>query len=199
MEPKRSSELKEGKWSRLERRVLTILQKAAKDDAVTHRIASVPALLYRLHVLYAPGSTAERAAILRYLEGTSAGTNLSETVTALRKWRRHLRRASEMSVAIPDASLLLRGIENIAGKAIDSNQEVKFRLALSRNQLQLQYRPTQSTVLSYYNHVLAELQQVTPTRQQASSTSNTSDGAALKGMNATSAGTGGVVGVIRTW
>ena len=142
--------------------MLGTLQKAAKDDAVTHRIASVPALLYRLHVLYAPGSTAERAAILRYLEGTSAGTNLSETVTALRKWRRHLQRASEMSVAIPDASLLLRGIENIAGKAIDSNQEVKFRLALYRNQLQLQYRPTQSTVLSYYNHVLAELQQVTP-------------------------------------
>ncbi|CAE7216076.1 Cfap91 [Symbiodinium sp. CCMP2592] len=179
LEPKRSSDLADAKWSRLERRVLTMLlgtlQKAAKDDAVTHRISSVPALLFRLHVLYAPGSSSERAAILRQLEGSSAGLGLAETVTALRKWRRHLQRAEEMKVSVPDASLLLRSIETIAGRAIDANQDVKFRLALSRNQLQLQYRPNYHSVLSYYNHVLAELQQETTK---------------LKAANATGAGTG---------
>ncbi|CAE7845141.1 GIP, partial [Symbiodinium necroappetens] len=197
LEPRRSVELMDGKWSRLERRVLTMmlgtLQKAAKDDAVTHRISSVPALLFRLHVLYAPGSSSERAAILRQLEGTTAGSSPADTVAALRKWRRHLQRAEEMRVAVPDSSILLRGIEAIAGKAIEANQDVKFRLALSRNQLQLQYRPTYDGVLSYYNHVIAELQQATPMRtsQPAASSSNaTTEAAKLKALGTTSAGTG---------
>ncbi|OLQ12084.1 Copia protein [Symbiodinium microadriaticum] len=197
LEPRRSVELMDGKWSRLERRVLTMmlgtLQKAAKDDAVTHRISSVPALLFRLHVLYAPGSSSERAAILRQLEGANAGASPADTVAALRKWRRHLQRAEEMRVAVPDSSILLRGIEAIAGKAIEANQDVKFRLALSRNQLQLQYRPTYDGVLSYYNHVIAELQQAAPMRtsQPAPSSSNaTTEAAKLKALGTNSAGTG---------
>ncbi|CAE7342039.1 GIP, partial [Symbiodinium sp. CCMP2456] len=185
--------LSDPKWSRLERRVLTMmlasLQKTAKEDAVTHRISTVTGLLYRLHVLYAPGSSAERASILRQLDGTPAGTGLSDAVTALRKWRRHLQRAQEMNVSVPDASILLRGIDTIAGRAIENHADLKFRLALSRTQLQLQYRPTLDSVLKYYNHAIAELQQAAPARNSSSSATSVPEGTKLKGMNA-GAGTG---------
>ena len=197
LEPLRPAELQDERWSRLERRVLTLLlatlQRQAKDDAVTHRISNVSGLLFRLHVLYAPGSAAERASILRHLEGSPGTTSVVDTVTALRRWRRLLQRAEEMHVAIPDPSVLLKAIETMAAKAIDANPELKFRLSLSKSQLHLQYRPTLENVLRYYNHVSAELQQAAPTRPPSSqATSTTQDGAKLKGMNATgnAAGTG---------
>ena len=128
LEPVRSEELCEERWSRLERRVLTLmlatLRKQAKDDAVTHRINTVPGLLYRLHILYAPGSAAERATILRQLEGQSGTTSIVDTVVALRKWRRQLQRADEMRVSIPDSSLLLRGVETLASRAVEANASI---------------------------------------------------------------------------
>ncbi|CAE7252215.1 unnamed protein product [Symbiodinium sp. CCMP2592] len=133
-----SPELAAAKWSRLERRVMTMLltamPKAVKEDAVTHRVGTVAGAMFRLHVLYAPGGVAERTAILKQLEGQ------------------------------PDASVLLRGIEMIIGGALKRLPDTSFRLALARNELQLQNRPTQDTVLRYFDHALAELQQSAPSR-----------------------------------
>ena len=103
---------------------LGTLQKSAKDDAVTHRINTVPGLLYRLHILYAPGSAAERATILRQLEGQPGTTSIVDTVVALRKWRRQLLRADEMRASIPDSSLLLRGVETLASRAVEANASI---------------------------------------------------------------------------
>ncbi|CAE7684535.1 TY5A, partial [Symbiodinium sp. KB8] len=176
LEPLRPAELQDERWSRLERRVLTLLlatlQRQAKDDAVTHRISNVSGLLFRLHVLYAPGSAAERASILRHLEGSPGTTSVVDTVTALRRWRRLLPHAEEMHVAVPDPSVLLKAIETMAARAIDANPELKFRLSLSKSQLHLQYRPTLENVLRYYNHVSAELQQAAPTRYWRSGFAN---------------------------
>ena len=112
--------------------MLGTLKKQAKDDAVTHRISTVPGLLFGLHVLYAPGRAAERASSLRQLEGQPGTNNMAETIAAMRKWRRQLQRADEMRVSIPDAPLLLRGVETLSSKSVESNAEIKFRLALSR-------------------------------------------------------------------
>ena len=49
---------------------LSVMTKSVREEAVTHRISNVAGLLYRSHVLYAPGGSSERAAILRQLEGT---------------------------------------------------------------------------------------------------------------------------------
>ena len=192
--PEVPSELKEGKWSRLERRVMSMLlsamPKAIKEDAVTHRVSSVAGILYRLHVLYAPGGVNERTTILKQLEGAQGGDNVVDVITSLRKWRRNLTRALEMSVSPPDASVLLKGIELISGNAVKKQPDVHFLLALARNELQLQNRPTQETVLRYYDHVLAELQQTTPARS-ASRTSGTGDEAPKLRAVDGQAGTGG--------
>ena len=95
-----------------------------------------------------------------------------------------------MFVAIPDGSVLLRAVEVISSKAVEANQDVKFRLALSKSQLQLQYRPTVDNVMKYYQHILAELQQATPARSTMSPASGGTDGTKLKGLNAQGNGAG---------
>ncbi|CAE7947072.1 Copia protein [Symbiodinium microadriaticum] len=172
LEPEIPYELKDPKWSRLERRVMTLLlgslKKAAKEEMVTHRVVSVPNLLYRLHVMYQPGGASERAAILRQLEGMSSGDGVQECISSLRKWRRYLQRAEEMGVSIPDASLLLKGVEAMTNRTLDVHSEVKFRVALAKNELQLQSRPTLDNVIRYHNTILAELQQLGPAKSRAS-------------------------------
>ena len=85
-------ELRDPRWSRLERKVtmmlLASMRKPAKDEVITHRISTVPALLYRMFILYQPGGSAERGTILRHLEGQgratdgSAGTSSSKYLRA---------------------------------------------------------------------------------------------------------------------
>ena len=153
-------------WEGLDRRVLTLVLAAmprqAKEDAVTHRVKTTADALFRLYVLYQPGSTTERAAVLKLLEGAPAGENPEEAVTALRRWRRHLNRAVDMGITPPDASLQLRGLDLIIAKVVERDAGLSFRLSLARHTLQLQNRPTQETVLQFYDHALAEIQQLAP-------------------------------------
>ena len=190
--PTMTEELKDAKWFRLERRVLSLLlaamPKAVREDTITHRVESVAGVLYRLHVLYQPGGAMERTAILKHLEGAPGSEDPGEVVTQLRRWRRYLARAEEMSIALPDASLQLHGIEKIVARVLEKFADVKFRLALARNELRLSSAPTSETVLKYYQHALAELQQVTP------NVKNNQDGARLKGANTTTTATPGTGG-----
>ena len=161
LQPRIPDELREPKWASLERRVMTLLlgsmKKPAKDDAVTHRILDVPSLLYRLRVLYQPGGISERAAILKHLEGKSISDNVHECIAALRKWRRYIERAESMRVSIPDPSILLGAVELMIKKVMDMCPEVKFRVALMKNELQLQGNPTLDSILRFHTHILAEL------------------------------------------
>ena len=173
MQPVIPEALKDGKWARLERKVMTLLlgsmKKAAKEDAVTHRIVDVPSLLFRLHVLYQPGGVSERAAVLKHLEGKPIGEDVHECIAALRKWRRYLERAEAMHVTVPDASILLRALEVMIKRVLAAFPEVKFRVDLTKNELQLQGRPTLEAVLRFYTHVLAELQMIAPVSLSTSS------------------------------
>ena len=182
--PIRPPELRDVKWSRLERRVSTMLlsamPKVAKEDAVTHRLSDVASMLYRLHVLFQPGGNAERAAILRHLDGQQGTESTAETVAQLRRWRRYHARAQEMGLSLPDPSLQLKGIDLITAKVLEKNGDVNFRLALARNDLQLQARPTQDSVLKYYDHALAELQQATPAKSARSASALSLDAPKLK-------------------
>ncbi|CAE7919128.1 unnamed protein product [Symbiodinium necroappetens] len=134
--PVLTATLRDKKWYRLERRVLTLLLSAmprgVKEDTITHRVENVTSVLYRLHVLYQPGGTAERSAILGHLSGSSGTDDPTEVVARLRKWRRYLARADEMGIAAPDASILLKGLDLTLQKVLEKFPEVKFRLNESR-------------------------------------------------------------------
>ena len=187
LQPTIPEELKDQKWARLERRVMTLLlgamKRPAKEDAITHRIADVPSLLYRLHALYQPGGVSERAAVLKHLEGRLGGEDVHECVAALRKWRRYVERAEAMNVTVPDSSILLGAVELMVKKVLAAHPEVKFRTDLMKNELQLQGRPTLDGVLRFHTHVLAELQMIAPVSMSSTS-------AALKAIGAGQAGTG---------
>ena len=176
-------ELKDQKWSRLERKVMTLLlnamKKTAKDEVITYRISSVPALLYRMYVLYQPGGAAERTTILKHLEGQAASEDVQLCVAALRRWRRYWQRAEDIGISVPDASVLLRSVEQISKRALEAHPELKFRVALTKNELALHSRPETDSVIRYYNTILAELQTVAPTKG-TSTTTATTDAAKLK-------------------
>ena len=72
--------------------------------------------------------------------------------------------ANEMGPSLPDPSLQLKALDVISFKVLEKNGDVNFPLALARNDLQLQGRPTQDTILKYYDHLLAELQQAAPAK-----------------------------------
>ena len=74
--------------------------------------------LLRLHVLYAPGSAAQRASILRHLEWSPGSSNLTETIAALRRRRRHLYRADEEHVPL----VLLKRWSNWTGRCFNEAQ-----------------------------------------------------------------------------
>ena len=176
-------ELKDQKWSRLERKVMTLLlnamKKTAKDEVITYRISSVPALLYRMYVLYQPGGAAERTTILKHLEGQAASEDVQLCVAALRRWRRYRQRAEDIGISVPDASVLLRSVEQISKRALEAHPELKFRVALTKNELALHSRPETDSVIRYYNTILAELQTVAPTKGTSTITATT-DAAKLK-------------------
>ncbi|OLQ10538.1 hypothetical protein AK812_SmicGene5742 [Symbiodinium microadriaticum] len=181
--PSIPDELRDPRWSRLEKKVtmmlLAAMCKPAKDEVITHRISTVPSLLYRLFVLYQPGGSAERGTILRHLEGHSAGNDVYQCITALRKWRRYLQRAEDIGISVPDGSVLLKGVEAITAQALEALPDVKFRVALAKNDLQLHSRPEADSVIRYSNAIMAELQTAAPVRR----TGSTSEPARLKNIN----------------
>ena len=177
--PRTAPELLEPKWVRLDRKVMTLIlaamPKTVREDAVTHRVSSVSAVPLRLHILYSPGGIAERTAVLKHLEGHSAGDQVVDAIAALRRWKRHLTRCQEMLLSVPEASILLRGLEVTVAACVQKHPEMSFRLSLARNELQLQSRPTQESVMKFYDHLMAELQQALPAKWSLKGSSGTSD------------------------
>lgn len=105
-----------------------------------------------------PGGLQEKQVILRQLEDPEAGNALAG-VTSLRKWLRRLRRAEDVGLSLPDASILLRGLTRFM-KKLASNPEMGFRSSLIRNTLQLGTIPNHGTVRTHSEHLLSELEQM---------------------------------------
>ncbi|CAE7402512.1 unnamed protein product, partial [Symbiodinium microadriaticum] len=166
--PRIAPELLEPKWVRLDRKVMTLIlaamPKTVREDAVTHRVSSVAAVLFRLHILYSPGGIAERTAVLKHLEGHSAGDQVVDAIAALRRWKRHLTRSQEMLLSVPDASIPSAWVGSHRGSL-----EAAF---LGEK---LQSRPTQESVMKFYDHLMAELQQALPAKWSLKGSSGTSD------------------------
>ena len=159
-------ELEDGRWSRLDKRVMALLLPAmtanVKQEILMLRLATVKEVLFKLYTIYAPGGAAERASLLKQLEAIPAQTSVVELIGSLRRWKKLANRAAEMGVALPDGSVLLVAIETAIKGLVDSNRDMAFKLNMAKQELQLPYRPTVSTVMTYADHVMAELQQIIP-------------------------------------
>ena len=154
------------KWLRLEKRVMGLLLQAMppqiKAEIMMLRIDKAKDCVFKLHTIYAPGGTSERASLIRQLEFIPTSDSPLELISALRKWKKLVTRAGEMGVSLPDGSVLLMAIDGAAKKIVEANKDMAFKLNMAKQELQLPYRPFLTSVLTYSDHLLAELQQAIP-------------------------------------
>ncbi|CAJ1452728.1 unnamed protein product [Effrenium voratum] len=168
--PTPPSEVCNGRWRRVERRAVTLLMKALPDQVKEELIATksldVFSLICRLMLLYQPGGVAERSAILKNLEQPQEATSIQAAVQGIRRWLRWRRRAEEIGVSLPDPSVLNRGLQRLTKKVLENNKDLNFKISLARSTLQVDTVPNYSTIGTYCEHLLSELEQLVHTEKK---------------------------------
>ena len=162
--PELPDHLKQRKWSRLEKRAASLLMasipETLREEVVASKAVSTHGIMSKAMLVYQPGGLGERGAILQALESPQESATISTAITQLRKWIRWKRRACEMGVSIPDASILMRGLSRLMKKLLTLHPDLNFRLSLVRNSLLVDTVPTLDSVNKYSEHLLAELEQM---------------------------------------
>eukprot|EP00438_Fugacium_kawagutii_P029791 Skav227164 [mRNA] locus=scaffold502:278286:285743:- [translate_table: standard] len=163
-EPTPTDVMKQKKWSRVERRATSMLMLAIpeplKEEIVASKSLSVLGVLTKGMLMYQPGGMTEKTAILTSLESPAEAQTISAGISTLRRWMRWRRRAEEVGVSLPDATVLVRGLAKLSRKITQANPDLQFRLALVRNSLLIDTCPSQETVVSYAENMLAEMEQM---------------------------------------
>ncbi|CAE7888738.1 RE1 [Symbiodinium microadriaticum] len=159
-----TKELRDTKWSRLDKRAASMLLQAVpeglKSELMANRLSSTISILGRILTIYRPGSAAERQQVLRALESPGGATSPADLVEVLRRWMRWLKRAQDLGLQVPDASILLKGLDTASKQQMDRNGEIVFRSNMLRYSLDLDAAPTLQNVLRYHGHLLAEFEQL---------------------------------------
>lgn len=162
--PEPSLELKNPRWTRLERRasslLLTALPEAQKDEMIATQSLSPLAIVAKLMVAYQPGGLAEKGIVLRALEQPEEAQSLPHALTLLRRWIRWKRRAQDVGVILPDPSILVRGLNRMMKKVLEGNKELNFRISLAKTTLMVESIPREETVQQLAEHLVAEVEQI---------------------------------------
>ncbi|CAE6970102.1 RE1 [Symbiodinium sp. CCMP2592] len=162
LNPVETPELKSPAWSRLAKRLeallITAAPKQVREELVQSRLKSPLHLLYRLHVLYAPGGVQEREHALRSLQHTSSPTTPQAALDALRQWRRWLSRTEALGGSLPDPVILTKALLNIVKTVLEGNAEVQFRMGLVKAALRAETAPTVAVVHQLHAALLSEVE-----------------------------------------
>ncbi len=162
--PSSSAELKDVKWGRLERRatslLLSSLPPSQREEMIATKTLSPLGIVSKLMVIYQPGGLSEKGIILRNLENPQEAASLSAALQSLRRWLQWKRRAEEVGVALPDATILVRGLNKITKRILESNKELNFRISLAKTTLMVESVPQLGTVHQLAEHLIAEVEQV---------------------------------------
>ena len=90
--PEASSQLSQPKWTRVSRRIETMIIAAApqdvRDEISASRTSGLFPLVCKLYVVYGPGTLMERELGLKHISDPPAGTTIQDTVDILRRWKR---------------------------------------------------------------------------------------------------------------
>ena len=150
------------RYQRVESRAVTLILSAVpghiKDEAVSNRWLSSAALLFRIQCIYQPGGSSERSMLLSHLVNPEVVKSVSAGVVMLRKWQQNFFRVRELNAALPDSSLLLKGLDQATGGLLGANPTLGFRVNAFRNRVSLDYNPTVSTVLQFVRLLQAEFE-----------------------------------------
>ena len=159
--PPTAEDLEKGKFSRLSARTAEMLLQAmaetVRPEMVARSVTRSPvALLFRLYTMYQPGGESEKAYILQYLVTPPKAQTAVEMVATLRQWERMLVRADNLSIAKPDPSLLVRGLNALVGDVWAKDRDVTFRTQLVKSRLGVDVSPTWESALQLHQHLRAE-------------------------------------------
>ncbi|CAE7540501.1 RE1 [Symbiodinium natans] len=159
-----SADLLSARWTRLDKRacgmVLQAIPESVKKEVLANRLTTTLEVLARIVTLYRPGSATERQQILKALSKPGAATTPLEVVDSLRRWARWLKRSRDLGLQAPDASILLKGLDQAVKRVNESQPEVSFRLNLVRYTLDLDASPTLDAVEKYHSNLLGEYEQL---------------------------------------
>ena len=154
------SRFRNGRYARVDQRAVTLLLAAVsselKEDIVTQRLFSTPAIVFRVLTRYQPGGGGEKQQLLSYLVNPEGASTFAEASKALRKWRRWLQRASELGLRMPDPSLLLKALERLTPVLGSS---AAFRAQSFRSQVLIEQAPTEEKVWQLSELLLAEAEE----------------------------------------
>ena len=96
--------------------------------------------------------------LLSHLVGPQAVKSFSAAVEMLRRWQQNFFRVKELQAALPDPSLLLRGIDTATAQLLTQNPLLGFRVNSFRKRASLDYNPTVLTVLQLVRLLQAEFE-----------------------------------------
>ena len=161
--PDERPEITTGQWARVNARacamLLDSLETSVKADIVARRATQNAAhIMFRLHTMYQPGGASERNLVQKNLQDPPLIKDVVSGVTLLRAWGRWYRRCLECGMAVPDTSILARGLTNMSSSIIGKHQDVLFRTQCERSALHIDLHPSGEEVLDYHKHFLAEFE-----------------------------------------
>eukprot|EP00435_Cladocopium_sp_Y103_P020138 s2720_g4.t3 len=169
-EVKTPQELLKKKWARLEKRVSNMLlqsiPESQKEEVISTKNLSVLGILTRLMINYQPGGSHEKAAVLAALESPNEATTVGEAISGLRRWMRWKRRATDISVSMPDPTVMLRGLDRLVNKVLASHPSLQFRVNLTRTHLMVDAVPTMKGIEQLAECLLAEFDQLSYSKRK---------------------------------
>ncbi len=90
--------------------LLESLPKELSADLVATRQLHPAQVLYRVMLAFQPGGLEEKEDLLKKLQEPEPASTAAEAVVKLRNWERFRARATELKVAVLDASVLLKAV-----------------------------------------------------------------------------------------
>ena len=158
------------KWARVEKRACSLLLQAIperqQEDIIASRSLTVLGIITRLMVNYQPGGAHEKAAVLMALESPAEASAVRDAIAGLRRWLRWKRRALDINVSLPDPMVMLRGLDKLVGRVLNTNPALQFRINLIRSTLKVDSMPTLTTVEQLAESTMAELDQLAYSRRK---------------------------------
>ena len=160
--PEASQELAQPKWTRVSRRIETMIIAAApkdvREEVSASRTSGLLPLVSRLFVIYGPGTLTERELGLKHIADPPVGTTVSEAVEILRRWKRWCARMTELGGVLPDPSIQVRALTKATKQVLTQYPDVAFRVNLIRASLQIDVTPDNTKVAKLHAQILAELE-----------------------------------------
>ena len=162
LKPERPDRFERGKYARVEQRAVSLLLKAVppniKDEVVSIRRMTSIEITGIILTTFQPGGLRERTALLRYLATPEGAKGVSDALRGVKRWARWRRRAVELGVTLPDATLLISGLDCLTSAVVAQYPEVQFRLQTFRHQHSVDLVPTLDKAVSLGEMMQAELQ-----------------------------------------